>query len=56
MKKGNTKKTKPGVRNAGSGAFNQGSKQDNAAKKVITITDHEKLTGHRKVTSANKNT
>ena len=55
MKNGKTKKTKPGIRNAGSGAFNQRSKQDNGAKKVIPITDHEKLTGHRRISSANKN-
>jgi len=52
MKNGKTKKPKPGVRNAGSGYFNQGSKQSNAAKKVITISDDEKLTGHR---GSNKN-
>ena len=55
MKKGKTKNTKPGVRNAGSSAFNEGSKQDKGAKKVITIPDHEKLTGHRQITSAGKN-
>ena len=54
MKNGKTKTTKPGVSNAGSGTFNEGSKQDNGAKKVITIPDHEKLTGHRRVTSTNK--
>ena len=47
MKNGKTKKPKPGARNAGSGSFNKGSKQDNTAKKVITIADHEKITGHR---------
>ena len=54
MKNSKRKNTKPGVRNAGSGAFNQGSKQDNEAKKVITISDNEKLTGHREHTSGNK--
>lgn len=55
MKNGKTKNTKPGVRNAGSGGFNQGSKQDNEAKKVIAIPDKEKLTGHRRPGSPNKN-
>ena len=55
MKISKTKNAKPGVRNAGSNAFNQGSKQDKGAKKVITIPDHEKLTGHRRGTSEGKN-
>ena len=55
MKNGKTKNTKPGVRNAGSGGFNQGSKQEKGAPKVITISDKEKLTGHRRFTSTNKN-
>ena len=54
MKNGKTKNTKPGVRNAGSGGFNQGSKQEDDAKKVIAISDKEKLTGHRRFTSTNK--
>lgn len=55
MKNGKTKNTKPGSRNAGSGAFNEGSKLENGAKKAITITDHEKLSGHRRLASPNKN-
>ena len=57
MKTGTTKKKSVpdnAEKNAGSGAFNQGSKQNNGAKKIITISDHEKLTGHRPLTSAKK--
>lgn len=54
MKNGKTKDTKPGLRNAGSGGFNEGSKKNNGAKKVIAISDNEKLTGHRRFTSTNK--
>lgn len=54
MKHVKAKNLKPGGHNSGSGDFNQGSKQDNEAKKVITISDKEKLTGHRDHTSRKK--
>ena len=41
-------------KNAGSGAFNQGSKQDKSSEKIITISKEEKRTGHRPLTSGNK--
>ena len=54
MKKGKPKNKNPRVHNAGSGGFNQGSKQEDGAKKVIVITDKEKLTGQRELSSRNK--
>ena len=54
MKNRKPKNTKPGVRNAGRGGFNRGSKLEDEAKKVIFISDKEKLTGHRRFTFTNK--
>jgi hypothetical protein len=53
-----TKKTKPVTarsdKNEGSGAFNQGSKQDRSFEKILTIADGEKRTGHRSIVSGKK--
>lgn len=31
----------------GSSGFNQGSKKDDSSKKIISVSDEEKRTGHR---------
>jgi len=51
MKKNTTKQT-GGVtdkqdKNAGSGGFNQGSKQDPVVNEGTTVSDYEKKTGHK---------
>jgi hypothetical protein len=58
MNNNKTKKTKPDTamsdKNAGSGAFNQGSKKDKSLETIITISDEEKRTGHRPLVSRAK--